>query len=145
MNYRTHEKNIMDNKLLREKIRLVWTVILLAILVVFLLTGCKTKTVLVPVEKVKIEYKERLRVDSVYNRDTIQIYKKNDTIYYEKIRWRERFKIDTVSVVRVDSIPYKVEVVKEVNKLTKWQRWRLNALNVLALIIVVYLFIRIKL
>jgi len=135
----------MDNKLLREKIRLVWTVILLAILVVFLLTGCKTKTVLVPVEKVKIEYKERLRVDSVYNRDTIQIYKKNDTIYYEKIRWRERFKIDTVSVVRVDSIPYKVEVVKEVNKLTKWQRWRLNALNVLALIIVVYLFIRIKL
>ena len=145
MNYRTHEKNIMDNKLLREKIRLVWTVILLAILVVFLLTGCKTKTVLVPVEKVKIEYKERLRVDSVYNRDTIQIYKKNDTIYYEKIRWRERFKIDTVSVVRVDSIPYKVEVVKEVNKLTKWQRWRLNALNVLALIIVVYIVIRIKL
>jgi hypothetical protein len=119
------------------------TLLLLAILSLF--AGCKTKTVLVPVEKVKIEYKERIRVDSVYNRDTIQIYKKNDTIYYEKIRWRERFKIDTVSVVKVDSIPYKVEVVKEVNKLTKWQRWRLNALNVLALIIVVYLFIRIKL
>ena len=119
------------------------TLLLLAILSLF--AGCKTKTVLVPVEKVKIEYKERIRVDSVYNRDTIQIYKKNDTIYYEKIRWRERFKIDTVSVVKVDSIPYKVEVVKEVNKLTKWQRWRLNALNVLALIIVVYLAIRIKL
>ena len=135
----------MDNKLLREKIRLVWTVILLAILVVFLLTGCKTKTVLVPVEKVKIEYKDRLRVDSVYNRDTIQIYKKNDTIYYEKIRWRERFKIDTVSVVRVDSIPYKVEVVKEVNKLTKWQKLRLSTLNILVLIIAAYLFIKIKL
>ena len=135
----------MDNKLLREKIRLVWTIILVAILVVFLLTGCKTKTVLVPVEKVKIEYKERLRVDSVYNRDTIQIYKKNDTIYYEKIRWRERFKIDTVSVVRVDSIPYKVEVVKEVNKLTKWQKLRLSTLNILVLIIAAYLFIKIKL
>lgn len=135
----------MDNKLLRKKIRLIWTVILLAILIVFLLTGCKTKTVLVPVEKVKIEYKERLRVDSVYNRDTIQIYKKNDTIYYEKIRWRERFKIDTVSVVRVDSIPYKVEVVKEVNKLTKWQKLRLNTLNILVLIIAAYLFIKIKL
>jgi hypothetical protein len=145
MNYRTHEKNIMDNKLLREKIRLVWTIILLAILVVFLLTGCKTKTVLVPVEKVKIEYRERLRVDSIYNRDTIQIYKKNDTIYYEKIRWRERFKIDTVSVVRVDSIPYKVEVVKEVNKLTKWQKLRLSTLNILVLIIAAYLFIKIKL
>ena len=134
----------MDNKLLRKKIRLVWTVILLAILVVFLLTGCKTKTILVPVDRVKIEYKERLRVDSVYNRDTIQIYKKNDTIYYEKIKWRERFKIDTVSVVRVDSIPYKVEVVKEVNKLTKWQKLRLSTLNILVLIIAAYLFIKIK-
>ena len=139
------EKNVMDNKLLREKIRIVWTVILLAILVVFLMTGCKTKTVLVPVDRVKIEYKERLRVDSVYNRDTVQIYKKNDTIYYEKIKWRERFKIDTVSVVKVDSIPYKVEVVKEINKLTKWQKLRLNTLNILVLIIAAYLFIKIKL
>lgn len=119
------------------------TLLLLAILSLF--AGCKTKTVLVPVEKVKIEYKERLRVDSVYNRDTIQIYKKNDTIYYEKIRWRERFKIDTVSVVKVDSIPYKVEVVKEVNRLTKWQKLRLNTLNILVLIIAAYLFIKIKL
>ena len=145
MNYLIYEKNIMANKIRDQKIRLVWTVILVAILVVFLLTGCKTKTVLVPVEKVKIEYKERLRVDSVYNRDTIQIYKKNDTIYYEKIRWRERFKIDTVSVVRIDSIPYKVEVVKEVNKLTKWQKLRLSTLNILVLIIAAYLFIKIKL
>lgn len=119
------------------------TLLLLAILSLF--AGCKTKTVLVPVEKVKIEYRERLRVDSVYNRDTIQIYKKNDTIYYEKIKWRERFKIDTVSVVKVDSIPYKVEVVKEVNKLTKWQKLRLNTLNILVLIIAAYLFIKIKL
>ena len=117
--------------------------LLLAILSLF--AGCKTKTVLVPVEKVKIEYRDRLRIDSVYNRDTIQIYKKNDTIYYEKIKWRERFKIDTVSVVKVDSIPYKVEVVKEVNKLTKWQKIRLNALNILVVIIAAYLFIKIKL
>lgn len=135
----------MDNKLLRKKIRIVWTVILLATLIIFLATGCKTKTVLVPVDRVKIEYKERLRVDSVYNRDTIQIYKKNDTIYYEKIKWRERFKIDTVSVVKVDSIPYKVEVVKEVNRLTKWQKLRLSTLNILVLIIAAYLFIKIKL
>lgn len=135
----------MDNKLLRKKIRLVWTVILLAILVVFLLTGCKTKTVLVPVEKVKIEYRDRLRIDSVYNRDTVNIYERGDTVYLQTIKWRERFKFDTVSVVRVDSIPYPVEVVREVNVLTKWQRWRLNALNILVLIIAAYLFIKIKL
>ena len=122
--------------------RIILLIPILAILGVF--TGCKTKTVLVPVEKVKIEYRDRLRIDSVYNRDTLNIFQKNDTVFYEKIKWRERFKIDTVSVVKVDSIPYKVEVVKEVNKLTKWQRWRLNALNVIAIIIVVYVVIKIR-
>ena len=135
----------MDNKLLRKKIRLVWTVILLVIPIVFLLTGCKTKTVLVPVEKVKIEYKDRLRVDSVYNRDTVNIYERGDTVYLQTIKWRERFKFDTVIVVRTDSIPYPVEVVREINKLTKWQKFRLNALNILVLIIAAYLFIKIKL
>ena len=116
---------------------------LLAILSVF--TGCKTKTVLVPVDRVKIEYRDRLRIDSVYNRDTVNIYERGDTVYLQTIKWRERFKFDTVSVVRVDSIPYPVEVVREVNRLTKWQRWRLNALNIIAIIIVAYIAIKIKL
>ena len=117
--------------------------LLLAILSLF--TGCKTKTVLVPVEKVKIEYRDRLRVDSVYNRDTVNIYERGDTVYLHTIKWRERFKFDTVSVVRIDSIPYPVEVIQEVNKLTKWQRWRLNALNIIAIIIVAYVIIKIRL
>ena len=123
--------------------RIILLIPLLAILSVF--TGCKTKTVLVPVEKVKIEYRDRLRVDSVYNRDTVNIYERGDTVYLHTIKWRERFKFDTVSVVRVDSIPYPVEVIQEVNKLTKWQRWRLNALNIIAIIIVAYIVIKIKL
>lgn len=117
--------------------------ILLLFAISSLFEGCKTKTVLVPVDRVKIEYKDRLRVDSVYNRDTIQIYEKNDTIYYEKIRWRERFRIDTVSVVKIDSIPYPVEVVQEVNRLTKWQRWRLAMLNIIGGLVVVYIAFRI--
>jgi len=117
--------------------------LLLAIFSLF--AGCKTKTVLVPVEKVKIEYRDRLRIDSIYNRDTVNIYERGDTVYLQTIKWRERFKFDTVSVVRVDSIPYPVEVVTEVNKLTKWQRWRLSALNVLVLVIVGYVIIKIRL
>ena len=117
--------------------------LLLAILSVF--AGCKSKTVLVPVEKVKIEYRDRLRIDSVYNRDTVNIYERGDTVYLHTIKWRERFKFDTVSVVRVDSIPYSVEVIQEVNKLTRWQRWRLNALNIIAIIIVAYVIIKTKL
>ena len=134
----------MDNQLLRKKKRLVWTVILLVIPIVFLLTGCKTKTVLVPVEKVKIEYRDRLRIDSVYNRDTVNVYERGDTVFLQTIKWRERFRIDTVSVVMVDSIPYPVEVVTEVNKLTKWQQIRLSALNILLLIIVIYVIIKFR-
>ena len=126
-----------------QKIRLVWTIILLAILVVFLLTGCKTKTVLVPVKETKIEYRDRLRVDSIYNRDTVQIYGRNDTVFKDVIRWRERFRIDTVSVIRIDSIPYTVEVIQEVNRLTKWQRWRLTILNIIGGLIIVYVAFRV--
>ena len=115
---------------------------LLLILIAF--AGCKTKTVLVPVEKAKIEYRDRLRVDSIYDRDTVYIYECGDTVFLQTIKWRERFKIDTVSVVRVDSIPYPVEVVREVNVLTKWQRLRLNALNIIAIIIVAYIVIKIR-
>ena len=127
---------------IKHTFRLILLIPVLAILSLF--TGCKSKTVLVPVDRVKIEYRDRLRIDSVYNRDTVNIYEKNDTVYLHTIKWRERFKFDTVSVVRVDSIPYPVEVIQEVNKLTKWQRWRLNALNIIAIIIVAYVIIKIR-
>ena len=133
----------MDNKIHREKIRLVWAVILLLGLILFFATGCKTKTVLVPVKETKIEYRDRLRVDSIYNRDTVEIYGRNDTIFKDVIRWRERFRLDTMSVIRIDSIPYPVEVIQEVNRLTKWQRWRLTILNVIGGFTIVYIAFRI--
>ena len=116
-------------------------ILLLLILLTF--AGCKTKTVLVPVKETKIEYRDRLRVDSIYNRDTVQIYGRNDTIFKDVIRWRERFRVDTVSVVKIDSIPYPVEVIREVNKLTKLQRWRLTILNIIGGLIIVYVAFRV--
>ena len=108
------------------------------------ISGCKPKQILVPITETKIEFRERFRVDSVYNRDTLMLFSQNDTVYLQTIKWRERFRIDTVSVVKVDSIPYTVEVVKEVNMLTKWQQIRLSALNILIVIIVIYVLIKIK-
>ena len=125
------------------KQNIIWAIILTAILIIFLATGCKTKTVLVPVKETKIEYRDRLRVDSIYNRDTVQIYGRNDTVFKDVIRWRERFRVDTVSVVRIDSIPYPVEVIQEVNKLTKWQRWRLTLLNIIGGLAAVYIAFKI--
>lgn len=123
--------------------QILWAIILTLGLILFFATGCRSVQPVI-VERVKIEYKDRLRVDSVYNRDTVNIYKKNDTVYLQTVRWRERFRLDTVSVVRTDSIPYPVEVIQEVNRLTKWQRWRLNALNIIALVVAAYVVIKIR-
>jgi len=119
--------------------------LLIILLILIAFTACKTKTVLVPVEHVKIEYKDKLRIDSVYNRDTLYLFTENDTVYLQSIKWRERFRIDTVNLIKVDSIPYKVEVIKEVNKLTKWQQIRLDALNIIVILILIYALIKIKL
>ena len=122
--------------------RKIWAAILTLGLILFFATGCKSVQPVI-IEKTKIEYRDRLRVDSIYNRDTVQIYGRNDTVFKDVIRWRERFRLDTVSVVRIDSIPYPVEVILEVNKLTKWQRWRLTILNIIGGLIIVYVAFRV--
>lgn len=117
--------------------------IILIVLLLLIISGCKTKEVLIPTEKTVVEYRDRTFVDSVYNRDTLVLFTKNDTVYLQSIKWRERFRVDTVSVVRIDSIPYPVEVIQEVNKLTKWQRWRLTLLNIIGGLIIAYIAFRI--
>lgn len=117
------------------------------LLILMLFTGCKTRIQYVPLVEKQIEYKDRLRIDSIHNTDSILIYQKNDTIYLETIKIRNRFKTDTVSVIQRDSIPYPVEVVEYVNELTKWQRMRLNAFNVIIAFIAMligYKLIRIR-
>lgn len=128
----------MDNKLLRKKIRLVWTIILLATLIIFLATGCKSIEY-VPVEYHTVEYKDKYVIDSIYNRDTVHIFTRGDTVYNNVIKWRERFRVDTLTYLKTDSVPYIVEVEKYINQLTKWQRWRLNALNVIVAGLLIWL------
>ena len=119
--------------------------IILIVLLLLIISGCKTKEVLVPTEKTVIEYRDKLRIDSVYNRDTLVLFTKNDTVYLQSIKWRERFKVDTVRYEKIDSIPYFVEVVKEVNVLTKWQKIRLQLLNVIVLAAIIAIVIHIVL
>jgi hypothetical protein len=128
---------------MKYKLSIALKIILIALLLL-IISGCKTKEIIVPTEKTVIEYRDQLRIDSVYNRDTLYLFTKNDTVYLQSIKWRERFKIDTVRYERVDSIPYFVEVTKEVNVLTKWQKIRLQLLNVIILVIALYVIIRIK-
>lgn len=122
------------------------TKILLIVFITMVVSGCKTRTIIQEVEKVKIEYRDRVKVDSIYNSDTTLIFSKGDTIHFETIKWRNKYQFIRDSVVLIDSIPYPVEVVEYVNKLTKWQKWRLQALNILGGIVAAFiafkLFIR---
>ena len=72
--------------------------------------------------------------------------KKGDTIFNTRIKYVYKYKLtrDTVSVRDSIYIEKPIEVIKEVNKLTKWQRWRLNFLWVLLSGGIVYLIIKIK-
>ena len=124
----------------KERIR-QWLIFLAlsSALVLFFATGCTT-TKYVPVEYRTIEYKDRYVIDSIYNRDTVQVFTRGDTVYNNVIKWRERFKVDTLTYFKTDSVPVIVEVDKYINQLTKWQRWRLNAFNVIVAGLLVWLF-----
>lgn len=115
---------------------------ILLIVLFIMLSGCKTHTVYVPVERTTVEYKDRLRLDSIFYRDTIRLFSRGDTVHKDVIRWRERFVRDTVYHERKDSIPVIIEKEVPVNYLTKWQRIRLQILNVITVLLLIYLAYR---
>lgn len=100
---------------------------LIYILTIFLMPGiCFTSCrsiKYVPVETVRIEYKTRdsIRFDSIYQRDSVLMLVKGDTVYKEKYKYLYRYltinKTDTVMVTDTIQVPYPVE-----KQLTKWQK-----------------------
>lgn len=96
------------------------------LLALFLLCGCTT-TRYVPVETVRMEYKDRVHevqtVDSVT--DTRFVWVSGDTVvsWRDRVKWRERVVRDTVSVIRTDTVrePYPVE-----RELTRWERTKMD-------------------
>lgn len=109
-------------------------------------TGCRT-TQYVPVETIKTEYKTRdsIRHDSIYQRDSIYVIDRGDTVYTYKDRYLYKYlylnRIDTV--IRTDSIqiPYPVE-----KALTRWQKakielggWAFGVLIMLAIVLIIRL------
>ena len=97
---------------------------LLLIVLLYIVISCTTtKYVEIPVEHTRIEYRDRIKHDSIYLKDSIVQKRENDTIYLEKYKYLYKYKYlrDTVNIV--DSIPVVTiqEVTKEVNKLHNWQ------------------------
>lgn len=103
-------------------------VIAIAVVMLFLSMFCRcTTTKYVPTT----EYRDRivtktdsfLKTDSVYVHDSVSVYIRGDTIFKDKyqLRYKDRYiirnKSDTL-IVR-DSIPYKVEIEKQLSKADK--------------------------
>lgn len=105
-------------------------VIIAVALIGYALTSCSPKVRVVPVERTRVEWRDRWRLDSVYVHDSVYLTEKQagDTIYKVKevYRWRDRWRVDTINTGRVDSVRI-TEVVEVQAKLTAWQAWRLKA------------------
>ncbi|MCE8854904.1 hypothetical protein K0F04_19620 [Bacteroides fragilis] len=123
--------------------RLIFVVLLVSAMC---FTGCRT-TQYVPVENIKTEYKTRdsIRHDSIYQRDSIYVIDRGDTVYTYKDRYLYKYlylnRIDTV--IKTDSvqIPYPVE-----KALTRWQKakielggWAFGVLIMLAIVLIIRL------
>lgn len=108
---------------------------IMMIMAALLLAGCgSTKYVTVTEHHTDTLRQVTVRYDSVMVHDSIHITEKGDTVKIERwhTQWRDRWHTDTIYQSRRDSVPYPVEVVKEVPaQLTWWQQTRLHLANIL--------------
>jgi hypothetical protein len=147
--YNDNKFNEADEERMLEVIhRLAYALVAAAvgILLCALFSGCTTtKYVTVPEYHTDTLRQVTVRHDSVMVHDSIHVSEKGDTVRIERwhTQYRDRIVRDTVYQSKHDSIPYPVEVVKEVPaKLTWWQQTRLHLANIvlwlLALLAVIY-------
>lgn len=94
-------------------------------LLVCLCVGCKTVSYIPVTQRLHDSvYVDRWLRDSVYFHDSVFVnrWTQGDTVFVDKVvtkyKYKDRWRYDTVSVVRVDSVqvPYPVE-----KELTKWE------------------------
>lgn len=117
----------------------------------FLFSSCTTTKYIekeVPVETVKIEYRNNIKRDSIYIHDSVSVYLKGDTIFQYKYRTLYKEKIVRDTVLVTDTIPKIVRIntteIKEVNVL-KWYQKALMVFGAACLIsLIVYVYNTLK-
>lgn len=110
------------------------------------LLGSCTTTKYVPVpeyhtDTLRISHNTR---DSIYVHDSTYIKENGDTMLIERwhTQWRDRIVRDTIYQSKRDSIPYPVEVTKEVPaELTWWQQARMHVGGIVIYGLLIALFI----
>ena len=118
---------------------------ILACLIISMLCGCKSADYMPVTQQLHDSiYVDRWHRDSVYMHDSVFVnqYIQGDTVFVDKLvtkyRYKDRWRYDTVAVVRADSVrvPYPVE-----KDLSWWQQTRLAAFPILTVAIIVLAFI----
>ena len=97
---------------MKKSIRNHIVFLVLVVLVIALLTSCRTKIQYVPIETVKTEYVAKHYRDSVFVKDMVRIYQKGDTVYKDSIIREYKYKLMIDTICRTDSIqiPYEVQL-----------------------------------
>ena len=113
---------------------------LISILLIIVFCSCtSTKYIEVPVDRVKIDYRNSVSVDTIYRNDSTIIRENGDTVFLEKYKYIYKVKElkDTVNITDTITVVNTVEVTKEVNKLYNWQIV-LMTLGAFAIVILLY-------
>lgn len=127
---------------MRDRIGIIFFFVLL-MLVMSAVCSCSTPRVGERIVRDSV-YIDRLKRDSIYQRDSIYIIVKGDTVfkYQYKYSYRDKLVRDTVAVVRRDSIPYPVEVSKYVARKLSWWQTSLLWSGVLAWLLIILMLWR---
>ena len=119
-----------------------------------LLIGCRTKYI--PVETVRTQYIAKtdtiLRQDSIVLRDSVTVYTKGDTVYTERLTYKDRlryiYKAKTDTIHQTDTLTNVVTVEVE-KKPTAWAKAKQTAGDValvivfIGLLLLIWNFIRV--
>lgn len=92
----------------------------------FAFLGCNTQKVFAPTEtQEKTIYKEIERVDTVFQNVYKYIYERGDTVFVRDsvLMYRYKYVTKCDTFVQVDSIPYPVEVTKEVRVRNRYDKF----------------------
>ena len=114
---------------MNDRNAVVWMIayIISACIVVLIFCGCTT-TKYIPIETVRDVYyntTDTIR-DSISHTVYVNQYVKGDTIYNDRVEYlyKDRWKVHDSIVIQRDSIPYPVEVIKEVEiPVTPWYNY----------------------
>jgi len=106
-------------------------------MIIVAFASCKTQTKVVTITETRDSIRTEYKTDSIYiyNRDSVFVREKNDTITIErfKILFRDRFKVDTITISREVEKPVVTEVEVPTRYIPRWVWWLLG-INIVAVV-----------